>query len=243
MYVQRLVGGNRPRRRGPDHGVDALVRQLRQPERRSELAALVVAQRKRDIDCEIDPVLIFDLRFSQRRAAVEAPINRLQATKDEALGHDLRECAQFIGFVLEIHRLVRPIPQTEHAETLEVALLPLDLLRGVRARARLHLSRWQIPAVLFLDQNFDRHAVAVPPRHVLGVEARHLPALDDEVLQRLVQRLAHVDVVVGVRRPVVQDPLRATDRCRADLTVNVLLVPFAHPLGLALGKITAHRKR
>src|SRR5690606_40899703 len=51
-------------------------------------------------------------------------------------------------------------------------------------------------------------AMAIPARHVGGVEAGQGARADDHVLDDLVNRVADVDAAVGVGRAVVQDELR-----------------------------------
>src|SRR3712207_7076676 len=55
-------------------------------------------------------------------------------------------------------------------------------------------------------------SMAVPARHVARVVAGHVPALDDHVLEDLVDGVPHVDIAVRVRRSVVQHPDRASER-------------------------------
>src|SRR5262249_4391631 len=145
--------------------------------------------------------------------------------------------------VAEVHRQVRMLPVGEDAEALEVLLLALDLLRGIRARAALRLLDRDVLAVGLLDLDLDRHAVAVPAGPIARVEARHVARLDDDVLEYLVHRRADVDVAVRVRRPVVQDELRPAAACLADLPVDLPLLPLLHPMRLAPREIAAHGKR
>ncbi len=70
----------------------------------------------------------------------------------------------------------------------------------------------------YFDLVLDRQAVAVPARHVGRVEAGQRLRADDDVLEDLVDRVADVDVAVGVGRAVVQDetcgrPLEASRIC------------------------------
>ena len=243
VQVQRLVGRQGPRRGGPDHREAALERQLRQAECGREPRQLVGGERKADVDRRIDAVGVLDLGLGQRRAAVEAPVHRLQAAVDVALAQDRAERAQLVGLVGEGHRQVRIVPVAEHAEPDEVLLLALDLLAGVGARLRLHLVGRQVLAELLLDLDLDRHAVAVPARHVARVEAGHVAALDDDVLEDLVDRVADVDVAVGVRRPVVQHEHRAALRGLADALVDAFVLPLLRPLRFALRQVAAHRER
>ena len=243
VQIERLIRRNRPRRRGPDRGRDRLVRQRGDPESPGQLCAFVVAQRKRDVHRKVDLVEILDLGLGQRRAAIEAPVDRLESAEDEALGHDLRQRADLVGLGAEVHRRVGMIPGSEHTEPPEILFLPFDLFGGPGARLCDYFARRKVLAVLLLDLDLDRHAVAVPARHVVRVVAGHLVALDDDVLQDLVDRMTDMDVVVCIRWAVVQDPLRSTDRRRADPVVDALLVPFADPVRFALRQIPAHRKR
>ena len=98
--------------------------------------------------------------------------------------------------------------------------------------------------MLLLDLVLDRQPVAVPARHVGRVEARHRLRLDHHVLQDLVDRVAHVDVAVGVGRAVVQDELRpapaAPRGCARRACVSC---QCPDPAGLALGEVAAHGER
>ena len=65
-------------------------------------------------------------------------------------------------------------------------------------------------AVLLLDLPFDRQTVAIPAGDVIGVKAQHLLAARDQILQHLVERVADMDVAVGVGRAIMQHKARAT---------------------------------
>ncbi len=199
--------------------------------------------RKADVDRDVDAVFVLDFGFGQRALAVEAPVDGLQATIDVALLQHLAQRADLVGLVLVRHRRVRMVPVAEHAEPLELLALVVDLLGGVRARQPLRFGGGEILAVRLLDLHLDRHAVAVPARHVGRVEARHPLALDDDVLEDLVDGVADVDVAVRVRRAVVQDEARPALRRRADRLVDLRALPFRHPARLAARKIAAHRER
>ncbi len=216
MHVQRLVRGNRPRRRRPDHRVDRAVRQ------RSRARTRARASRARRRPSSGKPTSIaMSTRSSYSTSAsasallaVEAPVDRLQAAIQVALLQQLAERADLVGLVAKVHRRVRMVPVAQHAEPLEVLLLPLDLLGRVGAAQPLRFRGRQVLAVRLLDLHLDRHAVAIPARHVRRVEARQRAALDDRVLQDLVDGVADVDVAVRVRRAVVQDEARAARATR-----------------------------
>ena len=111
------------------------------------------------------------------------------------------------------------VPVALDAEALELLALHVEPVLGIGAaflaerdhrrgvgEVRLRLALGAV--VLLLDLPFDRQAVAVPARHVVGVVAEHLLAARHHVLEDLVERVADMDVAVGVGRAVVQDEFR-----------------------------------
>ena len=96
--------------------------------------------------------------------------------------------------------------------------------------------------VLLDDGALDGHAVVVPAGDVGRVVAAHGVGADDEVLERLVERVAHVDVAVGERRAVVQAEARLAVVLFEHFVVQVHVVPALEHLGLPLGKAGAHGK-
>jgi hypothetical protein len=73
------------------------VGSLRQAEGGGQLFRF--GEREADVDRRIALVLVFDFRFGQRRAAIEAPVDRLQAAVDIAFFEQGAERAQFVGLV------------------------------------------------------------------------------------------------------------------------------------------------
>ena len=205
--VERLVGGDGPRGGGPDDDEGGLV-ELRQAERGGQFVRL--GGLKRHIDCVALLVLVLDLGLGQRRSAVEAPVHRLQAPIDKPPLHQPLEQAQLARLVRLVHGLVGVVPFAQHAQALEVLHLQGDLLGGVGAALGLHLVAAQVAAVKLFDLVFDRQAVAVPAGHVMRVQALQLPGLDDHVLQDLVDRVAGVQLAIGIRWAVVQDEFFAS---------------------------------
>ncbi len=241
LRVQRdsEVRGKGPGGGGPDHhgGLFAGKRGHRAPQ--------VLLQGELDEHRGGLVVGVLDLGLGERRAAGRAPVYRLLALVEAAV---LCEARQFTGggpFVARVHGQVGLVPVAEDPEALELLALDADELGGVLAAELSHLELRDLVllgAQVLLDLQLDGEAVAVPPRHVRGGEAFHPLALEDDVLQDLVQRVADMDVTVGVRRTVVQDVTRAVRPRLVDLLVYVNLVPALEHLGLALGQIALHRK-
>ena len=133
-------------------------------------------------------------------------------------------------------------PVTQHAEADKILLLPLDLLPGIGTAQRAKLPRRDGLAVFLLHLQLDRQPMTIPARHIRRVEAGQRLALDDDVLEDLVHRMADVDVAVRIRRAVMQDEFRFALLGRADLLIALLRLPARHHLRLAFGKIAAHRE-
>ena len=245
MHGDGEVGGQRPRRRRPDHEGCAPTAE---PGREG-------ARRRLDLELHVDAgrplVLVLDLGLGQRRLAVHAPMHGLQtlvhgAPTDEApeLPHDRR-------LVGRLHRDVGMLPVAEDAEALEFFPLDLDVARGVLAAAadlleRIHgaphVERRRVEPELLVHLVLDGQTVAVPAGHVDGIVAQHGARFDDEVLEHLVQEMPHVDMAVGVGRPVVEDPQGALGRGLANPAVDVRGLPVLEHLGLELGEIGLHRE-
>ena len=240
VEVERLVGGDRPRRRRPDDG-ERVLGERGQAERRGEPVGL--GGEEGDVDRRRGAIGVLDLELGERRAAVEAPVDRLQAAVDEAALDQALQDADLAGLVAEVHRPVRMVPVAEHADALEVGHLLGDLLVRVGAALRLHLVARQAAAELLLDRVLDRQAVAVPARRVARVEAGELARLDDHVLQDLVGGVADVQLAVRVRRAVVQDEARPAVAHFAQALVDAFVAPLLDPRRLALGQVAAHRER
>ena len=88
--VQRhgLVGGQRPRRRRPDH--DVCGRRAQRSGRRADarLEIAVVAHPEGHVDGSRGVILVLHFGFRQRRATVETPVHGLDALVEVAVGDD-----------------------------------------------------------------------------------------------------------------------------------------------------------
>ena len=230
--ADRAVAGQRPGRRGPDH--DRCF--SNKVEGRCDVVLIVafernIRDRKLHPDLIAGVVLVLDLRFRQRGLLDHAPHHRLRAAVQRAVGGELHQLARDLRLGEEIHRRVGMRPVALDAEALEFLALHVEPVVGIGAallperdhRGRIGQVRLRLvlgAVVLFLDLPFDRQAVAVPARDVVGIEAEHLLAARHHVLENLVERMPDMDVAVRVRRAVVQDefiaalsPRRAT-ACR-----------------------------
>ncbi len=236
------VAGQGPGRGGPDHDGGA-----------GECAMHRRRDRKLHPHSIARVILVFDLGFGERGLLHHAPHHRLGAAIERAVGRELHQLARDLGLGEIIHGGVAVIPVPDDAEPLEFLALHVEPMVGIGpafAAERHHCGG--IPeirlllalgaVVLLLDLPFDRQAVAVPARHVIGIEAEHLLALGHHVLEDLVQRMPDMDVAVGVRRPVMQHEFGAAGGRLAQFLVEADLVPALEDFRLALRQAGAHRE-
>ena len=192
---------------------------------------------ERNVDLGRDDVLIFDLGLGERGLFDGAPHHRLGSAVHLAGGGELEQLGDDRGLAGVVHREVRVVPVAEHAQPLELGALDRDPFGGVVAAFGAELGAGDVVlvelalAVRFLDLPFNRQAVAVPAGHVGRVLAEQRLRADDDVLEDLVHRVAHVDVAVCVGRAVVEDEARRACAGGADLVVEAGLLPFREDLG------------
>ncbi len=99
-----------------------------------------------------------------------------------------------------------------------------------------------VELLLLDDGRLDGHTVVVPAGNVGCVEAAHGLHTNNEVLQRLVERMAHMQVTVGERRAIVQREAGLTLVLLQQLVVDVHLLPAFQHTGFAVGQTGTHGK-
>ena len=137
------------------------------------------------------------------------------------------------------------LPVAEHADALEAFHLDADVLVGkvVAGGAEGRNGHGLVVELVLLDDGaLDGHAVVVPAGDIGGVIAPHGIAAVDEVLQGLVQGVAHVQGAVGEGRAVVEGEQRLALVLLQQLVVKVQLLPIAQHLRLPLGQARPHGK-
>ena len=229
------VAGQRPRRRRPDDNIGVFSLEL----------ALRVLQGELDIDGRAGIVLILDFGLGQRRLVLGAPVHGLQALVDIALAVHLAEDLDLLGLKGLVHGFIGMLPVAEDAEAAEAAHLTVDevLCKGLTGIAELRDRHGLVVELVLLDDGgFNGHAVVVPAGNIGRVIAAHRMGADDEVLERLIECVAHVDIAVGERRAVVQDERRLALVLFEHQAVDVDLVPVLQHARLALRQARAHRE-
>ena len=243
MKCDRQIRRNGPWRRRPDEDGHVASGQRRNACR--EIAGARRLQRELDVDRRRRVIFVLDFRFGQRRAAVDAPVNRLLAFVDESALHEFSERPRDCRLVPEIHRQIRVRPVAQNPEPLKLLRHRGDEALRVRAARSAEFGHRHVAllrAQLAIDLQLDRQAVAVVARLVRRVEAGHRSRLDDEILEHFVERGAHVDVAVGVRRTVVQNVFLLPFPARLDFSVQIHGGPARERLRLARREVRLHRK-
>ena len=154
---------------------------------------------------------VLHLGLGQGGDAGGAPVDRLLAPVEPAV---LGKAGQFRGgdpLVDVVHGQVGLVPFAEDAEPLELLTLDTDELGGILAAELPHLQLGDLVllrAQILLHLQFDGETVAVPAGDVGGLEAAHPLALEDDVLQDLVEGMADMDMAVGIGGAVMEDVFR-----------------------------------
>ena len=91
-----------------------------------------------------------------------------------------------------------------------------------------------------LNLDLNGHAVAIPARHISGVEPSQGLGLDDHVFENLIDRVTDVNVSVGVWRAVMKDKEWAPLCEHADPLIDTLVLPLLDPARFALCEVAAH---
>ncbi|MNX80269.1 hypothetical protein D3C86_1119240 [compost metagenome] len=202
--------------------------------------------RELDPDRGRDVVVILDFCIREGRALDRRPHDGLGAAIQLARVLELVELGDDGRLGREVHGGVAVVEVAGDAQALELIALHVDPAGGVftAGLAELRLGDLVLAAALgaelLLDLPLDRQAVAVPAGDVVDVIAQQEARADHEVLQRLVQGVADVDVAVGVGRAVVQHVERRLLGLTGGAQVAVQVAPGGDDLRLLLGQPAPH---
>ncbi len=245
VHGDGAVGRQGPRGGGPDHGREGSLAGVAFGAVKLGGHGSLVDGLEAHVDGRGVLVVVLHLGFSQRGAAIGTPVHRLGAFVQVAVFNDLGHGADDVGFSAKIHGQVGVFPVTQHAQTDEVGLLRFDLGLGVFAALGAELGGGNLLTRL-ADHAFhfqlDGQTVAIPARHVGGVETGEALGLDDDVFEDLVDRVTDVNAAVRIGGAIVQNERRLARFGAANGAVKILIVPTFQHVGFALGQIATHRK-
>ena len=179
--------------------------------------------------------LVLHLVVRERRAAARTPVDDVVALVDEPFVEELREHLRHglrAAFV-EREALALPVRRVaEHALLVDdrAAVLPLPLPHALDERlAPEVLAALALLLECLLDDVLRRDPRVVRPRQPQRVEAAHPAPAHEDVLDRLVERVAHVQDARHVRRRNHDGIRRAMPRLVMEISV---LLPDGIPFGL-----------
>ena len=168
-----------PRCGGPDNGKELGWIDAVRPK------ALDIHSRILDVDGRGFSVLVFDFCFSQGCFAVRAPVNGFLALVNVVLLGHFAEDFEFLSFEVRIEGDVWMLEIADNAHADEVFLLDSDPFLSVFQALSAQFERGHVGAVftgVLEDCVFDRKAVSIPARDVVGIVASHVFVTDDDVL-------------------------------------------------------------
>ena len=186
---------------------DAAVAEHRLGARGGDGQILVaVLERVADIPERAGHILILDLRVGQGGAAVRAPVDDAVALVDEALFIQLAERLAHGLRAALIHGEAAAIPVAGHAERLlllddavAVLLFPRPDALQKRVTPEIVAGQALFLAQHLLDLDLRGNAGVIRAGHPQGGIALHTLIAREDVLQRRIERVAHVQLAGDVR--------------------------------------------
>ena len=232
-----LVDRDRPGCGRPHHGIRA-----------DQLGNRALDNLEGHVDLRRDDVLIFDLCLGERGLLDRRPHHRLGAAVELACLGKLEQFGDDRRLGVEVHRQIGMRPVGADPQSLELFALDVHPVLGIGAALGSKLADRDLIlvelllSILLLHLPLDRKPVAVPARNIRGILAEQGLGAHDHVLDRMVERMADVDVAVGVGRTVVEDELLAPGAVLANLLVQSFGFPALKDRRLLLRQPGLHRK-
>ena len=235
------VGGQRPGGGGPDHDprlvqLDAMFRQN----------ALGVG---RQLIAHIDGIAlilgVLDFRLGQRGTVFRAPVDGLHALVDIALFSHFAENLHLPCLKLRAQRQIGIFKIALHTKALELGVHHINVLGG---KFSAQAAQFQLGNAGFLVPQrpqrlqLDGQAMGVIAGHIGSLKTRHILVADDDVLDDFVQRGAHVNGTVGIRRAVMQNELRVSRIVFDHPLVDMIGFPILQHLRLFFRQTGPHFK-
>mmetsp|Transcript_52390 Transcript_52390/g.104099 ORF Transcript_52390/g.104099 Transcript_52390/m.104099 type:complete len:308 (+) Transcript_52390:1063-1986(+) len=181
---------------------------------------------------------VLEFGLCQRSAARGAPVHRLSPAVDMSFEEHVAKDADLSCFILRLQCEVGLLPIAPHTVPPEGVALLRDRLFGERSGFFAQLQRRQLLALFLLHAlqhlELDWEPMAVPARYVANLAALQQLVTVDDILKDLVERMANVQIAVGVRRAIMQHK-HLTWIVRRKCLVDACLVPKSLQFWLAHG--------
>ena len=230
------VAGQRPDGGCPDDEVGAAQVKACQ-------LAQIILHGELDVDGGTGVVVVLDLGLGHGGGTHGTPVHGLQTLVDIALVEHPAKDLDFLRLKVLVHGAVGVLPVAHHAQALEARHLTLDIGLGKFLAGGAELGDGHglvVELALFDDGGLNGQTVVVPAGDVGGVIAHHGVAADDEILQRLIQGVTHVDVAVAEGRAVMQHEGGEILVLFQHGLIEVLLLPAAEHTRLPGGQTRLH---
>ncbi len=170
-----------------------------------------VQQFKAHVDGRRGFIFVLHFRLGQGRAAIDTPVHRLEALVQMPPIDDPAQRPDDVGFELEVHGQVGPLPVAQHAQPFEVFALAVHLFGRVIATGGTELLMRDTDTSLadfLFDLQLDRQTVTVPAGDIGSIVPGQGPGLDNDVLEDLVNGVTDMNFAVGIGRAVMQHKQR-----------------------------------
>ena len=160
-----------------------------------------------------------------------------------AIGNNFSERPNNIGLYAKVHGQVRFVPVPKNTDSNKVFTLSVHLLHRIVTTL---LSEYRVVNFDTSLTNFlfnivlNRQTMTVPTWNIRSIKTAHSTRLHDNIFQYFVNRMAKVDVPIGVRRPIMQNILFTATACFPYLSINIFFVPLFKNARLSLCQIRTH---
>ena len=241
----RDVPRERPGRGRPDRHPQRRSGGVREPEPPQEVGAPERGRREAHVDRGRDVVVVLDLGLGQGGLVGNAPQGRAQALVELLLLRQVGQRLHDRRLEPRVDRHVGVVEVAEEAHTEHLGPLPVEPVQCPLAAFRPELQRVDLVEVEpEMDQclPLDRQPVHVPTRDEVRPASVEQVDLHERVLEDAVEKVSHVQVAVGIRRPVVEDERGVPGVLCEALAVDVCFGPPADPVGFAFGELGPHRE-
>ena len=84
--------------------------------------------------------------------------------------------------------------------------------------------------------------MTIPARHIISVHTQHLMRAIDDVFEDFIQRRAHMNVAIGIGRPVMERILRLSLTLLTQALIEPNFSPPREPFRFFLRQASPHRE-
>ena len=173
------------------------------------------------------------------------PVHRLQAFINIAfVGHGA-EHPDLLRLKGMMQGQVRMVPVTKYAQAFELFPLDVDELMGIGIALGPQVQRRHAVAVHAHGVQacvLNGHAVGIPAGNIRGIKAFGIFILNNDIFQNLVHSRTHMDMAIGIGRPVMEHPFCMPFVQLLFLFINLVFFPEFQEFRFPLRQVATHGK-